>query len=87
MSVLSSNGFHVLKCHPQNFRAILSGKKPWEVRVNDRNFRLDDVLYLREWDPESKEYTGRTTTRRVTYLSELDKFGAKGFVGMTIRET
>ena len=59
---------HDLKCHPAPFSAILSGTKPFEWRVFDRDYRVGDILNLKEWDPEKEDYTGIICARRVTYL-------------------
>ncbi len=42
---------HELKTWPHPFRAVWDGSKTHEVRVNDRDFRVTDLLVLREWDP------------------------------------
>ena len=43
---------HELKCHPMYFSRIVSGQKTFEVRKNDRNFQVNDILILQEYDPE-----------------------------------
>lgn len=48
---------HELKTLPEYFQAVKEKRKPFEVRKNDRNFKVGDSLYLREWTGE--EYTGR----------------------------
>jgi len=53
----------VRECHkvavwPQNFNDIISGKKKFDVRKDDRNFKIDDTLMLCEWSPETRTYTG-----------------------------
>lgn len=40
---------HDLKCIPPYFDDILAGRKPFEVRKNDRNYEVGDHLRLREW--------------------------------------
>ena len=64
---------HVLKTWPESFSAIIDGSKKHEVRVNDRDFAVGDVLVLMEWRPASNEtlgsYTGRTTAAKVTYVT------------------
>ncbi len=41
-----------------------NGEKPFEVRKNDRDFQEGDLVRLREWRPEAKEYTGRSVRGR-----------------------
>jgi hypothetical protein len=59
---------HYLKTWPEYFAEIADGDKTFELRKNDRDFESGDVLVLQEWSPESKEYTGRETTKMVGYL-------------------
>lgn len=42
---------HELKCHPNEFDAILRGDKTVEMRLNDRDYQTGDTLHLREYDP------------------------------------
>lgn len=42
---------HDLKCWPSFFEPIANGVKPFEVRSNDREFKVGDVLLLREFEP------------------------------------
>jgi len=60
---------HDLKTWPAPFRSVLSGKKLAEVRRDDRGFMPGDILNLREWDPVTKEYSGRVVTVRVTHIT------------------
>ena len=59
---------HELKTWPVFYKDIISGVKTFEVRVNDRNFQLGDTLFLREYDPDVEDYTGRSFKVRVTYI-------------------
>ncbi|MCR1915449.1 DUF3850 domain-containing protein [Lactobacillus johnsonii] len=49
---------HELKILPEYFRAQATGVKTFEIRKNDRNFKVGDDLWLREYDSKSKKYTG-----------------------------
>ena len=61
---------HSLKSWPHLFEAVLSGAKTHEMRrASDRDFRIGDVLRLQEYDPKTREYTGRETRFRVTYVT------------------
>jgi hypothetical protein len=66
---------HELKTWPDCFHAVSSGNKPFDVRENDRNFQVGDILLLREYDPETEEYTGQATTRWVSYVLQGGAFG------------
>jgi hypothetical protein len=75
---------HELKCWPDFFVPVLTGMKTFEVRKNDRNFKLGDVLWLREWDPHTEMYTGNSVRAKVVYI--LHDFGLEdGYVVMGIR--
>lgn len=78
---------HELKCLPLYFQAVHDGRKPFEVRKNDRGFRCGDMLWLREYDPSGLDrllmrnpYTGRSVYRRVTYILSAAEFLQPGFV-------
>ena len=73
-----------LKCWPEFFDSIIRGQKPWEVRKNDRNFQVGDVLLLKEWKP-GVDYTGRSIKVYVELVIDLSAIGCPGYVGMTIR--
>ena len=55
------------KVWPEFFNAILAGKKTFELRLADFECRPDDILFLREWDPKTKQYTGREIEKKVAY--------------------
>lgn len=62
---------HELKCWPGPYAAIAIGIKKTEVRRNgDRDFRQNDLLMLREWDPVEKQYTGAAQVVRVTHIED-----------------
>lgn len=73
---------HVLKTWPEYYRPVMQGIKTFEIRLNDRGYRKDDVLILREYDPETSEYSGDFTIRRV--LSVYSYHMESGYVCMSI---
>lgn len=76
---------HELKCWPPFFAEIREGNKTFEVRQDDRNFRVGDLLHLREYRPHTQTYTGRECWVDVTYLLAGDWPGlAAGYVIMSI---
>lgn len=60
---------HRLRTWPPYFEEVLLGRKTFEVRLNDRDYRRGDVLELVEWAPDAGEETGRVYRRRVTYAT------------------
>lgn len=67
--------YHELKTWPEYFQAVECGKKPFELRKNDRNYQADDLLILKEFDPAAQDYTGRWAICRVTYVLHGPGFG------------
>lgn len=74
------------KTWPEFFEKILSGEKNFEVRVADFDCEQGDILVLKEWDPITKQYTGREIEKEVSYLfntkdsgfyskEDLEKYG------------
>lgn len=55
------------KVWPEFFNAILAGKKTFELRLADFECKPDDTLILKEWDPGTKQYTGRAIEKKVAY--------------------
>lgn len=68
---------HDLKCWPEHFAAVRDGFKPFEVRKNDRDFRVGDTLRLWEFDPKLSIHTGQYFHRRVNYALAGGQFGVE----------
>jgi Domain of unknown function (DUF3850) len=69
------NVIHELKCWPDPFKAILFFNKKHEIRKADRDYKVGDALYLREYDPKTGVYTGATIQALVTYLTPAGEWG------------
>lgn len=72
---------HELKTLPEYFNAIRNGLKNFEVRKNDRDFKVGDFLVLKEWDGE--HYTGREQIRKVKYILDNPDYVKEGYVIMS----
>jgi len=56
------------KIWPEFFEKILNGEKKYELRLGDFDCQTGDILVLREWDPNTKAYTGRQIEREITLV-------------------
>jgi ASC-1-like (ASCH) protein len=74
------------KAWPEMFEAVLNGKKKFDLRLDDFECKEGDTLILEEWNPETKEYTGRKIEKKVSYVmktkdlkfwkkEDIEKFG------------
>ena len=61
---------HYKKVWPEYFKEILSGNKNYELRLADWSCSPGDILILQEWDPLTKEFTGRTIKKEITYVEK-----------------
>ena len=59
------------KILPEYFEAVFSGKKKYEFRLNDFDIKEGDTLLLEEIDPVTKEFTGRTIEKIVSYVGKF----------------
>lgn len=62
---------HELKLSDEFFDHVRIGKKNFEIRRNDRNYRVGDHLLLKEWN--GVRYTGRTLLRKIVYITDYDQ--------------
>ncbi len=80
---------HHLKTWPTPFQGLKRGEKTFEIRKNDRDFAVGDILVLEEYDPQSETYSGDSLVREVSYLLTAtpdEFFGVKaGYCVMAVR--
>lgn len=56
------------KIWPEYFDLVSSGKKKFELRMNDFDVNEGDTIVLEEWDPKTKQYTGRKIEKKASYI-------------------
>lgn len=79
---------HKLKISPDYFDVVARGVKPFEVRKNDRDFKVGDVLKLSEfipcvpgeWNVLGGFYTTRETRKVITYILDDPDYCKEGYV-------
>jgi len=47
------------KCWPEWFEKFISGERTFELRLADFDLREGDTIIMEEYNPETKQYTGR----------------------------
>jgi len=58
------------KCWTGWFEQILNGDKTYDLRLNDFETEAGDLIIFKEWDPKTKEYTGREVEKKVGYVGK-----------------
>ena len=61
---------HELKILPKWFKDVQSGKKNFEIRRNDRGYKVNDMLILKEY--ERGRYTGKEIVKKIEYIYQGD---------------
>lgn len=80
---------HQLKISPEFFEEVISGRKSFEIRFNDREFNVGDILALNEWEQTSSvggHYTNRSCVVYVDYIFYGGTLGVEeDYVVMSIK--
>ena len=80
---------HKLRCWPEHFNRVMSGKKPFEIRKNDRFFQAGDHVVLLEFEPEARHiktsgrYTGRQITMVITCVDDFHQMPGVVVLGIS----
>ena len=79
---------HKLKLNSDYYSDSAIGVKTFEIRKNDRNFKVGDILELREWVWSAIDgkgaYTGNVHWKIITYILEDEAFLTKGYVCIAV---
>ena len=65
---------HELKINSDFFHLVGEGIKTFEIRKNDRNFKVGDILKLREWvksEEYGEYYSGGFIDAEVLYITDF----------------
>lgn len=62
---------HKLKIWPEFFYPAEAGIKCFEIRKNDRDFKILDEVILMEYSPKKQKFTGFEIRGRITYITEF----------------
>jgi len=79
---------HHLKLNAAYYDDSASGLKTFEIRKNDRDFKVGDVLELREWVWSGLErkgaYTGAVHWKFITYILDDEEYLHDGYVCLAV---
>ena len=76
---------HNLKIWPSFFEAIVDGSKTFELRHDDRDYKVGDILLLKEWT-DVRKFTGRELKRVVTYVLRNHRLLADDAVALGLKD-
>lgn len=77
---------HDIKINSEYFKDVLTGKKTFEIRFNDRKYKVEDKLILNEIS--EGQHTGNKITVNITYILTHDDFPEgipEGYVVLSIK--
>lgn len=78
-----SRQHHHVKILPEYYNAVDKGIKTFEIRFNDRNYKIGDILYLHEFC--DGQITGRVLIQEICYIIDSKDYCKEGFVVLGIR--
>ena len=74
---------HGLKILPKYYEKVISGEKRFELRKDDRGFKVGDLIRLQEYD---KDYTGKDCLVEIIYKLDGGDCGLeKGYCILSIK--
>ncbi len=68
------------------FEQVLRGKKTFDLRIADFEVKEGDTLILEEYDPETKQYTGRSIEKKVGYVLKFKADKLPFYSAETVKE-
>ena len=74
---------HNLKIKPKYFKDVVAEVKKFEIRFNDRFFKVGDLIVLEEFD--DRGYTGKYVNAEITYICDDPAFVKKDYVVLGIK--
>ena len=81
---MSALKLHEVKTLSEHYTEVLAGRKSHEVRLNDRDYQVGDVLNMREIELDG-EYTGQEMNAQITHVLHGGQFGiAEGWCVLSL---
>lgn len=62
---------HTVRCWSDVFPSIMSRDRQFDIRRNDREYAVGDLIEFQEWDDRRQMMTGRVARRYITYVMDV----------------
>lgn len=62
---------HDLKINSEYFLSVKEGLKDFEIRRNDRDFKVGDIVILNEYFNETGIYSGEKIAVKIKYITDF----------------
>lgn len=59
---------HRLHAWPETFDPIERGERTFDIRLDDRRFKVGERVLFVRWDERNKQPTGATCLRKISYI-------------------
>ena len=66
---------HILKTINPYFNDVSNGLKDFEIRINDRNFKVGDTIKLVEYEPYNTSINPRYLIKKIKYILNGGMYG------------
>lgn len=76
---------HYLKTWCDYYFDVADGRKRFEVRLNDRDYKVGDILVLQCYLPNIKQYLGKSKKYKITYILKDYPAIKEGYVVMSLK--
>lgn len=80
---------HTLKLCSKYFSASQYNLKMFEIRLHDRDYRVDDLVVLQEWDYFEGDFqpSGKEVYRRISFILAAGEFEglAPGYCALALQ--
>ena len=70
----SKTMLHKVKCINPFFEDVLAGRKTFEVRRNDRKYKVGDLILLWEYNPDREMFLDRHCLVEVIYVYKEERY-------------